>query len=49
MTTVKNTTYILQEGYVDAAKAITELGMPQSPIETAIEDSINWFRANGYA
>jgi dihydroflavonol-4-reductase len=49
MTTVKNTRYILQEGYVDASKAITELGMPQSPIETAIEDSINWFRENGYA
>lgn len=49
MTTVKNTTYILQEGYVDATKAVTELGLPQSPVDQAIKDSIEWFRANGYA
>ena len=49
MTTYKNTMYILQESYVDATKAVTELGLPQSPIETAIEDAINWFRENGYA
>ena len=49
MTTVKNTNFVLQECYIDATKAVTELGMPQSPIETAIEDAINWFRENGYA
>ena len=48
MTTYKNTMFILQENFVDATKAVTELGMPQSPIEQAIEDSINWFRENGY-
>ena len=48
-TTYKNTMYILQECYVDATKAVTELGLPQSPIEQAITDSIEWFRENGYA
>jgi dihydroflavonol-4-reductase len=49
MTTVKNTRYILQHGYVDPSKAIEELGLPQTPIETAVADSVAWFRANGYA
>ncbi len=48
-TTVKNTTYTLQPFYVDPSKAIEELGLPQTPIETAIADSISWFRENGYA
>ena len=48
VTTYKNTLYILQECFVDASKAVTELGMPQSPIEQAISDSIDWFRDNGY-
>ncbi len=49
MTTYKNTMYVLQHGYVDPGKAIEELGLPQTPIETAVRDSINWFRDNGYA
>jgi len=49
MTTVKNTRYVLQHGYVDPTKAIEELGLPQTPIETAITDSVAWFRENGYA
>ena len=48
MTTYKNTMYVLQHGFVDPAKAIEELGLPQTPIETAIRDSVNWFRENGY-
>ena len=48
MTTYKNTVYILQENFVDSSKAVRELGMPQNPIEQAIEDSISWFRENGY-
>ncbi|CAA0116746.1 2-alkyl-3-oxoalkanoate reductase [Halioglobus japonicus] len=48
MTTYKNTKYVLQHGYVDPAKAIEELGLPQTPIETALADSIKWFRENGY-
>ena len=49
MTTLKNTRYVLQHGYVDPTKAIEELGLPQTPIETAIADSVKWFRENGYA
>jgi len=49
MTTYKNTRYVLQHGYVDPSKAIEELGLPQTPIETAIADSVKWFRENGYA
>ena len=49
MTTYKNTVYVLQHGYVDSSKAIEELGLPQTPIETAVADSVKWFRDNGYA
>lgn len=49
MTTYKNTLFALQHAYVDPSKAIEELGLPQTPIETAVKDSIEWFRANGYA
>ena len=49
LTTYKNTMYVLQECYMDSSRAVAELGMPQSPIEQAIEDSINWFREHGYA
>jgi dihydroflavonol-4-reductase len=49
MTTYKNTMYVLQHGYVDPSKAIDELGLPQTPIETAVRDSVEWFRENGYA
>jgi len=49
MTTYKNTVFALQHCYVDPSKAIEELGLPQTPIETAIADSINWFREHGYA
>ncbi|MEH6515395.1 MAG: NAD-dependent epimerase/dehydratase family protein [Halioglobus sp.] len=49
MTTYKNTMYVVQHGYVDPTKAIEELGLPQTPIETAVRDSVAWFRENGYA
>jgi len=48
MTTYKNTFYVLQHGYVDPSKAIAELGLPQTPLETAVRDSVAWFRNNGY-
>jgi len=48
MTTYKNTFYVLQHGYVDPSKAIAELGLPQTPLETAVRDSVQWFRNNGY-
>jgi dihydroflavonol-4-reductase len=35
--------------YFDCSKAVTELGMPQTPIETALETAVIWFRENGYA
>lgn len=31
-----------------AQKAVRELGLPQTPLEVAIEDAIAWFRQNGY-
>ena len=48
MTTYKNTLYVLQHGYVDPSKAVQELGLPQTPIETAVTDSVQWFRENDY-
>ena len=33
--------------YYSAAKAINELEMPQTPIEEAVKESIEWFRKNG--
>jgi len=38
----------MEHFYIDASKAITELGLPQTPLETAIADSVEWFRENGY-
>jgi dihydroflavonol-4-reductase len=34
--------------YYDSAKAIQELGLPQHPIEQALEKAVRWFEANGY-
>ncbi len=48
LTTYKNTLFITQHLYADASKAVNELGMPQTPIEEAIKDSVEWFRSNGY-
>jgi dihydroflavonol-4-reductase len=49
ITTRKNSLFTMQHCYVDPGKAIEELGLPQTPIETALEDAIEWFRAHGYA
>jgi dihydroflavonol-4-reductase len=35
--------------FVDPAKAIAELGMPQSSPRVALEKAVRWFRSNGYA
>jgi dihydroflavonol-4-reductase len=32
----------------DPSKAIRELGLPQTPLETAFAQAISWFRENGY-
>ena len=49
ITTYKNSMFVTQHCYVDPSKAIEELGLPQTPIDTAIRDAVEWFRANGYA
>ncbi len=33
---------------VDCAKSITELGLPQSSVQEALEKSVHWFTDNGY-
>jgi dihydroflavonol-4-reductase len=35
--------------YFSPAKAVRELGMPQTPPEDALERAVRWFRDNGYA
>lgn len=35
--------------YVSCEKAIRELGLPQSPVEGALEKAVKWFRDHGYA
>jgi dihydroflavonol-4-reductase len=35
--------------YVDSAKAVGELGLPQSGVEEALGRAVAWFRAQGYA
>jgi dihydroflavonol-4-reductase len=35
--------------FVDASKAVRELGLPQTSIEAALKRAVDWFRANGYA
>lgn len=32
-----------------AARAVRELGLPQTPVETAARDAVEWFRREGYA
>lgn len=34
--------------YYHSEKAVCELGLPQSPIETALQDAVTWFKTNGY-
>jgi len=35
-----------QPMYYNPEKAIRELGLPQTPIRTALEDAVNWFQSN---
>lgn len=37
-----------EEHFYDPSKARTELKMPQTPIEAALDDAVSWFRQNGY-
>jgi dihydroflavonol-4-reductase len=34
--------------YFNPAKAIRELGLPQTPPKQALADAAEWFRQNGY-
>ncbi len=33
--------------YFDGSKAVSELGMPQTPLETPLRDAVSWFRNRG--
>jgi dihydroflavonol-4-reductase len=35
--------------FFDGSKAVRELGMPQTPIDRALADAVDWFRARGMA
>lgn len=37
-----------QPMYYDATKAVVELGLPQTPIPTALKDAVDWFVSNNY-
>ncbi|BAZ87581.1 hopanoid-associated sugar epimerase [Dolichospermum compactum] len=37
-----------QPMYYDASKAIRELGLPQSPLNIALKDAVDWFVSNSY-
>ncbi len=34
--------------FFDCSKALNELGLPQSPVEQALQKAVRWFRENGY-
>lgn len=34
--------------WFDPAKSVRELGLPQSPVETALKRAVDWFRKHGY-
>ncbi|MCI0865093.1 MAG: NAD-dependent epimerase/dehydratase family protein [Chloroflexi bacterium] len=34
--------------YVSCEKAVRELGLPQRPVETALENAVRWFTGRGY-
>ncbi len=34
--------------YVSSKKAVDQLGLPQSPVETALEKAVRWFSDHGY-
>jgi dihydroflavonol-4-reductase len=35
--------------FFDAAKAVRDLGLPQTPVEDAFRKAVRWFREHGYA
>jgi len=49
LATYKAAKYTATTHFFDSTKARRELGLPVTPLETTIEKSVRWFRANGYA
>jgi dihydroflavonol-4-reductase len=39
----------LYKMFFNPAKAIRELGLPQTPPKQALADAVEWFRANRFA
>jgi dihydroflavonol-4-reductase len=35
--------------FFDPSKAVRELGLPQTPVDQALRDAVDWYWANGYA
>jgi dihydroflavonol-4-reductase len=35
--------------FFSAAKAVRELGLPQTDVREALGDAVEWFEAHGYA
>jgi len=35
--------------FFNPGKAVRELGLPQTPVETALAQAVTWFRSHGYA
>jgi dihydroflavonol-4-reductase len=35
--------------FFDPSRAIRELGLPQTPVDEALRDAVDWFWAHGYA
>jgi dihydroflavonol-4-reductase len=35
--------------FFDPSKALRELGLPQTPVDQALRDAVDWYWANGYA
>jgi dihydroflavonol-4-reductase len=34
--------------FFDSTKAVRELGLPQTPVNDALQRAVAWFRDNGY-
>ncbi len=37
-----------QPMYYDASKAVRDLGLPQTSLDIALKDAVNWFISQGY-
>lgn len=43
-----NARILCVDNYYSSAKAVSELMLPQTPVDTAIADALKWFGQNGY-